>query len=451
MERARAGTDAVLEPVSDDELAAQSPRSRRRSCGALPTSPTSRSAGSSRTSAARHPPRCPPRRLRGVPARRRTDRASRLCARNRCVRTRTTYASASSTCSSTSTWTPQRARTAWFRVRARRAERAPVAGVNAQALQLRSGRSYPVPSSSNPDRAPHGPDEIHVSGGTSPSAQSHEPWAYDNELEAHETELRPFVIDRAPVTNGQFAEFVDGRGYRATSTGAPQAWSGASARATGRRSTGKEDRRLGARALRRARATPAEGAVQHVSSYEAEAYAHWAGGGSRPRSSGSAPPAGTTTKGSSGTRGDRRGWASRRASTVALLPRSRRLVRGRRQPGRLRADGGRRLGVDVVRIPAVPRLRRVPLPGVLRGELRRRRSRPPRRLLGDGRARRSHIVPPLGASCAARDLRGLPLRPRRLVADLRLDVGGEALGERLHHLELNARVLLEHATEVRPA
>ena len=92
-----------------------------------------------------------------------------------------------------------------------------------EALQLRSGRSYPVPSTSNPDRAPSGPDEIHVPGGVFTLGAEHEPWAYDNELEAHDTEVRPFVIDRAPVTNAQFAEFVDGRGYRA-----PKHWSATS-------------------------------------------------------------------------------------------------------------------------------------------------------------------------------------------------------------------------------
>ncbi len=105
-----------------------------------------------------------------------------------------------------------------------------------------------------------------------------EPWAYDNELEAHETELRPFVIDRAPVTNAQFAEFVDGRGYRAVKhwsaaglewrdregARAPLYWEGGS--------DGWERVRFGVR-----EPLPPTEPVQHVSSYEAEAYAHWAG------------------------------------------------------------------------------------------------------------------------------------------------------------------------------
>jgi iron(II)-dependent oxidoreductase len=147
-----------------------------------------------------------------------------------------------------------------------------------EALQLRSGRSYPVPHVSNPDRAPSGPDEIHVSGGPFTLGAEHEPWAYDNELDAHEVELRPFVIDRAPVTNAAFAEFVDGHAYRAakhwSATGvewrdregarAPLYWEGGP--------DGWERVRFGVR-----EPLPPNEPVQHLSYHEAEAFAHWAG------------------------------------------------------------------------------------------------------------------------------------------------------------------------------
>jgi iron(II)-dependent oxidoreductase len=41
-----------------------------------------------------------------------------------------------------------------------------------------------------------------------------EPFVFDNEKWAHEVELRPFAIARAPVTQAAFAEFVDEGGYR---------------------------------------------------------------------------------------------------------------------------------------------------------------------------------------------------------------------------------------------
>ncbi len=147
-----------------------------------------------------------------------------------------------------------------------------------EALQLRSGRSYPVPSPAPPDRAPSGPDEIRVDGGTFLLGAQHEPWAYDNELDAHEVEVGPFVIDRTPVTNAQFAEFVDGRGYRS-----PKHWSTA-----GWEWREREDARAplywegGRDGWERVRfgvsePVPPTEPVQHVSYYEAEAFASWAG------------------------------------------------------------------------------------------------------------------------------------------------------------------------------
>jgi iron(II)-dependent oxidoreductase len=147
-----------------------------------------------------------------------------------------------------------------------------------EALQRRTNREYPVLAETAPDRAPSGPVEIEVPGGTFTQGAEYEPWAYDNELEPHEVELPPFRIDRTPVTNGEFAEFVDSRGYRS-----PRNWSNAGwawrereeAHAPlywERGAYGWERIRFG----RREPITPWE-PVQHVSFYEAEAYAHWAG------------------------------------------------------------------------------------------------------------------------------------------------------------------------------
>jgi len=117
-----------------------------------------------------------------------------------------------------------------------------------------------------------------VPGGTFTLGAQHEPWAYDNELEAHEVEVRPFVIDRTPVTNAEFTEFVDDHGYRSTKhwsaaglewreregARAPLYWEGGN--------DGWERVRFGVR-----EPLPARELVQHVSYYEAEAYASWAG------------------------------------------------------------------------------------------------------------------------------------------------------------------------------
>jgi gamma-glutamyl hercynylcysteine S-oxide synthase len=67
-------------------------------------------------------------------------------------------------------------------------------------------------------------------------------WAYDNERPAHVVDLPPFRIDRALVTNAEYLEFVEAEGAAAPLR------------------SGREDE-----------------PVQHVSFHEAEAYARWAG------------------------------------------------------------------------------------------------------------------------------------------------------------------------------
>jgi iron(II)-dependent oxidoreductase len=147
-----------------------------------------------------------------------------------------------------------------------------------EALQSRTQIGYPVTDGAAPDRAPGGPDEIEVPGGTFTAGAMYEHWAYDNELEAHEVELPPFRIDRAPVTNGEFAEFVDSRGHRSRKNWSDAGWAWRDREDVKaplywvRSAYGWERVRFG----KREPITPWE-PVQHVSFYEAEAYARWAG------------------------------------------------------------------------------------------------------------------------------------------------------------------------------
>ena len=147
-----------------------------------------------------------------------------------------------------------------------------------ETLQCRTEAEYPVTEGSEPDRAPGGPAEIEVPGGSFTLGATHEPWAYDNELEPHEVELAPFRIDRAPVTNGEFAEFVESHGYRSRKNWSDAGWEWREREDVSaplyweRSSYGWERVRFG----RREPITPWE-PVQHVSFHEAEAFAHWAG------------------------------------------------------------------------------------------------------------------------------------------------------------------------------
>jgi iron(II)-dependent oxidoreductase len=121
--------------------------------------------------------------------------------------------------------------------------------------------------------------EVLVPAGTFTMGTSTEPWALDNERPAHATHVDAFWIDTAPVTCGQYAEFVDAGGYDQprwwTDAGwkhrvdaglaAPQFWE--------RDGSGEWYRR----AFGVVAPVVADEPVVHVSCHEADAYAAWAG------------------------------------------------------------------------------------------------------------------------------------------------------------------------------
>ncbi|MPZ87498.1 MAG: ergothioneine biosynthesis protein EgtB [Nitriliruptorales bacterium] len=70
------------------------------------------------------------------------------------------------------------------------------------------------------------PGDVEVPGGTHLlGALRSDPFAYDNEKWAHPVEIAPFAIARAPVTQSEFAAFVDDGGYtRPELWGAGEQW-----------------------------------------------------------------------------------------------------------------------------------------------------------------------------------------------------------------------------------
>lgn len=105
-----------------------------------------------------------------------------------------------------------------------------------------------------------GPEMVAVDGGEVEIGAGDEGFAYDNERPRHPVELEPFWIDRAPVTNGAFAEFVADTGAEP-----PRYWERDGAGGwvrTAMGSTGKLDPRL---------------PVVHVDFHQADAFATWAG------------------------------------------------------------------------------------------------------------------------------------------------------------------------------
>jgi gamma-glutamyl hercynylcysteine S-oxide synthase len=120
-----------------------------------------------------------------------------------------------------------------------------------------------------PAPAPQGPPEVTADGevlvpGGSFTFGATDPWAYDNERPAHDVDLSPFRIDRGLVANRDYAAFVDAGGYRDRGVWSKQGWAW--------REAERADR-----PLLWDPAAPAHAPVQHVSFHEAEAYARWAG------------------------------------------------------------------------------------------------------------------------------------------------------------------------------
>jgi gamma-glutamyl hercynylcysteine S-oxide synthase len=100
-------------------------------------------------------------------------------------------------------------------------------------------------------------------------------FAYDNERPRHRVELDAFRIDRAPVTNGRYREFVEDGGYRRRELWTEQGWALRQREGWERPLYWTADG--GERRFDRIGELEDELPVMHVSWYEAEAYARWRG------------------------------------------------------------------------------------------------------------------------------------------------------------------------------
>jgi iron(II)-dependent oxidoreductase len=84
---------------------------------------------------------------------------------------------------------------------------------------MRQTLGYPAPPLPGAQPAPTAgagalPGDVAIGGGRWMVGAAHEaPFVFDNEKWAHEVELAPFRIARAPVTQAEFAAFVDAGGY----------------------------------------------------------------------------------------------------------------------------------------------------------------------------------------------------------------------------------------------
>ena len=145
--------------------------------------------------------------------------------------------------------------------------------------QLRAGA--PVLDAPPAPRAPAGtalPRDVLIPAGPFTMGTSVEPWALDNERPAHQVYVPAFRIDTVPVSNRDYLAFLADGGYGDPRWWAPAGWEHR-VRAGWvapmdwvREGDGWWRRRFG----RMERVPPGE-PVQHVSWYEADAYARWAG------------------------------------------------------------------------------------------------------------------------------------------------------------------------------
>ncbi|NWF24715.1 ergothioneine biosynthesis protein EgtB [Streptomyces sp. PKU-EA00015] len=120
--------------------------------------------------------------------------------------------------------------------------------------------------------------EVLVPGGPFTMGTSTEPWALDNERPAHRRDVPAFWIDTVPVTCGAYQAFIDDGGYTERRWWAEEGWDQIRAHDI---AAPLFWRREGGVWLRRrfgvTEEVPADEPVLHVSWYEADAYARWAG------------------------------------------------------------------------------------------------------------------------------------------------------------------------------
>ena len=119
---------------------------------------------------------------------------------------------------------------------------------------------------------------LSVAGGTY-ALGSDDEWVLDNERPIHDVEVAPFRIQRAPVTNRDFAAFVAAGGYDDERLWSPAgwAWRGEAGLVAPEFWTREAPGSWSRRRFGRVEDVPPDEPVQHVCFHEADAFARWSG------------------------------------------------------------------------------------------------------------------------------------------------------------------------------
>ena len=144
--------------------------------------------------------------------------------------------------------------------------------------QLRRGD--PVLTAPPPPAPPDTPlpAEVLVPGGGFTMGTSAHPWALDNERPAHQVQVAAFWMDTVPVTNGDYQRFIAAGGYDDPRWWQPIGWQHRiTADLTAPLFWQRDGREWLRRRFSRLEVVPVDEPVMHVSWYEADAYARWAG------------------------------------------------------------------------------------------------------------------------------------------------------------------------------
>lgn len=149
-----------------------------------------------------------------------------------------------------------------------------------EVLQHGTSRSFLPPKARATARTRRPiPEEVYLPGGEFVLGSDDDPWSLDVERPAHVVRVAPFHLDATPVSNGGFAAFVEEGGYARRELWSEEGWAFRQANAV--LAPLYWERAPGGRWQRRrfgvVEPLPFDEPAQHLSFFEAEAYARFVG------------------------------------------------------------------------------------------------------------------------------------------------------------------------------